>query len=194
MEAHPKEGPGHLDDNNNPRQQLTDRAFIDTWNKYQSPKLMAEATGLSIRGILSRRRTVEARHGIKLESTGTVPNAGHFPPPDGFSPHGVSTLFDGEGNVKAQWVKTKINDRTPEEWTGIVKDAFTDSEPVKPIPRPKSVSNDLLVVIPIGDHHVAMYAWGEETGNDYDIKTAERLLTSAATYLVEQAPAAKECV
>lgn len=101
----------------------------------------------------------------------------------------TSTLLDGEGNVKLQWVKAENDRASPENLARIVKDAFSDAEPVKRIPPPKGPHRkDLMTVYPIGDHHVAMYSWAEETGADYDIKIADNLLTSAMSYLVENAP------
>lgn len=103
---------------------------------------------------------------------------------------GTSTLYDAEGKPKLQWVKRK-HERGPEDWAPIVKDVFADTPPVKPIPPPKSTNKSLLTVYPIGDHHVAMYAWAEEAGSDYDIGIAERLLVSAARHLVDVAPASE---
>ena len=111
-----------------------------------------------------------------------------FPHPKGHLVAGVSTLYNGDGKIVNQWVKSKSGERTPEEWAEHVRAAFVDVAPIKPIPRPKAGNDRLLTVYPIGDHHVAMYAWGEETGADYDIKIAERLLVSAAQHLVHCAP------
>lgn len=108
---------------------------------------------------------------------------------DGFTASGVSTLYDANGEVRAQWVKETAAKRSPEHWAEHVREAFKGVRPVPRIKGPKSARKDLMAVYPIGDQHVAMYAWGEEVGADYDIKIAEKLLTSAAAHLVEASPA-----
>lgn len=107
----------------------------------------------------------------------------------------TSTLYARDGSISAQWVKESAKTADPDEWARIVKEAFADTQPVKTIPKPRCDKSELLAVYPIGDHHLACYSWGEETGGgDYDIKIAERLLVSAARHLVEQAPASKRAL
>jgi hypothetical protein len=106
----------------------------------------------------------------------------------------TSTLYARDGTISAQWVKESAKDIDPEELARIVKDVFSDTEPVKPIPRPRCASSDLMAVYPVGDHHSALYAWHEETGADYNLKIAERLLVSAAHHLVEQSPPTKRAL
>lgn len=113
----------------------------------------------------------------------------HFAPPAGFSAKGVSTLHGPDGEIKAQWVKSVQGQHSPEEWAKIVKDAFSDTEPVKLIKAPKGTVKELLTVYPIGDQHHGMHAWAKETGDDYDLKISSRLLTAAAQHLVDIAPA-----
>ena len=101
---------------------------------------------------------------------------------------GTSTLIDGNGNTVLQWVKQR-HDKGPEEWAAAVKEAFADVDKPARIAKPVTpLRKDLLTVYPIGDHHVAMYAWGEEVGADYDIKISERLLVSAMSHLVDLSP------
>ena len=40
---------------------------------------------------------------------------------------------------------------------------------------------------------MGMYAWGEESGEDYDVDIAETLLVNSMTELVESAPDSEEC-
>jgi hypothetical protein len=142
---------------------------------------------------LNRKDMATARElGVNKSSVrsriATLQKATVFPSPSGHAVHGVSTLYNADGAIAAQWVKSRAAQRTPEEWAEHVRDALADVEPNRVIPSSKQGKKELLTVYPIGDHHVAMYAWGEEVGNDYDIKTAERLLISAANHLVEVSP------
>lgn len=154
----------------------TDEEFIAAWSELGSPKLVAEKLGVSARSVMERRRTIEARHKITLNTTQDLRLVGR------------STLLGPDGQIKLQWVKTGQGQPTPEEWQDIVKDVFADSQPVRRIPTPKTCNHDLLTVYPIGDHHVAMYSWGAETGQDYDTHIAEKLLVSAVSHLVDLAP------
>lgn len=130
----------------------------------------------------------------RLEKRPELNHAPVFPHPAGQAVKGVSTLYDADGVIKAQWVKSDATKRTPDEWAQHVRDALADVSPLKPIPAKRGSNGDLLTVYPIGDHHTAMYAWAEEAGADYDLKIAERLLVSAATHLVAQAPASKHAL
>jgi hypothetical protein len=107
---------------------------------------------------------------------------------------GTSTLYDASGKQVLQWVKEQPGKLTPEKIAEAVRDALTDIPKAAKVPAPKQLAKDLLVEYPIGDHHVGMYSWAEETGADYDLKIAESLLTSAITHLVDIAPASENAV
>ncbi len=47
---------------------LTDDQFIEKWHKFPRPSLMAKETGINIRNIMARRRAIEIRHDIKLDT------------------------------------------------------------------------------------------------------------------------------
>lgn len=107
---------------------------------------------------------------------------------------GTSTLYGPNGEEKLRWVKTRAGEPSAEDVAIAIRDALTGIPKAAPVPAPKQTQKDLLAVYPIGDQHVGMYSWAEETGADYDLKIAERLLTSAVAHLVEQTPAADEAV
>jgi hypothetical protein len=116
-------------------------------------------------------------------------------PPSGYSQSllGQSTLRDANGKVVLQWDKTR-NEIGPDQISQAIRDALTDIPKAALVPAPDTSNKDLLTVYPIGDHHVGMYAWAEEAGEDYDLKIAERLLTSAVTHLVDISPPSGEAV
>ena len=117
-------------------------------------------------------------------------------PSAGFNIKGTSTLYDAEGNVKARWVKTNRQQEDKhqalldamstiaDKWTGL-------AEPVK---VPKMVDEDLLSAYVFGDPHIGLHCWGDETGNNFDLKIAERELYTAVDHLVEIAPASKRAL
>lgn len=47
---------------------VTDEEFIDTWRRLQRPTKVADALGMSSRGVFERRRSIEAKHGVALPS------------------------------------------------------------------------------------------------------------------------------
>jgi len=51
-----------------------------------------------------------------------------------------------------------------------------------------------LTVYPIGDPHIGMYAWAEETGDDWDLTIAERVHCGAMDALVQAAPATEQAI
>lgn len=113
--------------------------------------------------------------------------------PDGYRVRGVSTLYNAEGDLKLQWVKSQIDrDRQWEMFHEAVKGFTTDLPRYKPVKAPKTLYSDLMTVYPVGDHHVGMLAWDKETGADYDLKIAERLLTGAIDHLVDASKACEE--
>lgn len=108
--------------------------------------------------------------------------------------HATSTLLGPDGEVKLQWVKRHKGQVSIEEVSAIVQETFANTEPVKRIPIPASVSKDLLTVIPIGDQHHGMFAWAEESGADYDTNISAQLLVTAASHLIDISPACDTCL
>ena len=111
----------------------------------------------------------------------------------GFQVKGVSTLYNGDGDITAQWVKT---DKTREEVLDNLMEAVEAiCEPCKSvipyISPPKRCVDDLMTVYPIPDLHTGMLAWSLEAGNDYDTKIAVDLLKKAQGRLVAAAPKSK---
>jgi hypothetical protein len=126
--------------------------------------------------------------------------------PEGFRVKGVSSYYgaakDEDGNptgaleLRGQWVKTN---REEEDKLAAMMDAMQAfmapfGGAADPVPPPAHNDEDLLVVYPFGDPHVGMYAWAEETGDDFDLKIAERDMVAAVDALVSVAPAAKTAI
>lgn len=118
------------------------------------------------------------------------------PVPDQFYVKGVSTLYNQEGQVSAQWVKSTVRDQ--DKFEQFKEFAAGLAEEVKgKAPRtkvPKVDTKDKLTVYPMGDPHIGMYAWHEETGEDFDLKIASSDLRSAMARLVDSSPASEEAL
>jgi hypothetical protein len=135
-----------------------------------------------------KKRAAKAGHSPEHDMTRTVP--------DGFLVKGVSTMYAKDGTIAAQWVKSSI-DRDRQE--AIMREAFAAMAAALPKVSPRPAPNEgfdtsLMACYPIGDAHIGMYSWGEETGEDWDLKIAERLHCTAMAHLVESAPRSEEAV
>lgn len=109
---------------------------------------------------------------------------------------GVSTLYDREGNVYAQWVKSKLDNNQVfeaiREWVDTLVVDIKGQSPQ--IEQPEFTNSDLVCIYPIGDMHTGMHAWSDETGDDFDLKIAENLLVNAIDRLVDSAPDAETAI
>ena len=163
--------------------------YIDAVIAFKGIRPAARKLGISHAGLLRSLKAVKKKAALQGWSpehdlTKTVPEP--------FVIRGTSTLYDENGKPRLQWVKTRLDDTLKaealQEWieslTAEVKGMSPD------IPHPKHVNADILAVYPIGDPHFGLYAWKDETGDDFDLTTAERLTTAAIDRLVSSAPAA----
>lgn len=60
--------------------------------------------------------------------------------------------------------------------------------PVRPVPFAARVKSQLLNCYVITDYHLGAMAWGEETGADWDLKIAEKLLVDWFAAAIDLAP------
>jgi len=116
--------------------------------------------------------------------------------PDGFHLKGTSTLYDKDGKAKLQWVKTSIDhERQRELFIAAAKAMATELPQVSRVAEPLATMSNLMAVYPIGDAHIGMRAWGEETqGSDWDMTEAVRVQCGAMAALVDLAPPAEQAV
>lgn len=120
------------------------------------------------------------------------PTAEHLPPtPEGHEVKGVSTLLDASGEVRAQWVKT---DRAKAEAYAALRSAVEAIageyvRPVLPTKAPSAVDLDLATILPWGDPHFGLLAWGAETGGvSWDLKLAEEASAQVFADLISRTP------
>jgi hypothetical protein len=118
-----------------------------------------------------------------------------FSVPDGHRLKGVSALVGASGHVIQQWLKTDLDRLRQEEITretiaALVAD-ITRADPTTP---PENISDDLCVAYCIGDAHLGLYSWGEETGANFDLDIAKRDLMLAVDRLIAAVPPSGECL
>lgn len=115
--------------------------------------------------------------------------------PAPFTVKGVSTYYNKDGERAGQWVKTRIDDGKVDEAMRSAIDALTISMPrAKPVAAPNHSVAHLCTLYTLTDCHVGMYAWEPETGADWDLDIAEKMLTGAIKYLVDASPSASTCI
>jgi len=111
---------------------------------------------------------------------------------------GASQLYRrGEPEPLLTWVKSREDSEQREAILKGMIEALKEEIPRVKAKNPMEAYNvdaDLLTVYTVTDYHVGMYAWGKETGEDWDLKIAEDTLLMAANFLMHASPPAKECV
>lgn len=111
------------------------------------------------------------------------------PAPHGHEVKGVSTLYNPEGQVIAQWVKTRVGPLPIDQIAAVISDALNAYNPPPPVPAPEGVDTSLATVYPLADWHIGLLAWHKETGEDWDLTIAAETLKAAYLKLVSRSPA-----
>lgn len=115
--------------------------------------------------------------------------------PDGYHVKGTSTYYNSDGKPTAQWVKSSIDRERQQELMREAIEAMAEDLPkLRRVAGPKKVNADLMAIYPLGDPHVGMLSWGEETGQDWDLKIAEQMFCAAFDRVVRTAPSCEQAV
>jgi len=111
----------------------------------------------------------------------------------GYKLKGTSTLYGDDGQPKLTWVKTKEDMVRVEDKMKELCEVLIETTPVRsPISNPPAKClPDYLAMYPLGDPHLGLYAWAEETGDDFDCNICEALIIKAVDRLVDAMPPAK---
>lgn len=152
----------------------------------------ARAMGVSPQVVQTAFKSVKqkaTRRGWAPESDMTIPT------PDGYKVKGTSTLYDPDGNVKIQWVKTNEDrERQLKIMEEIIAGMCHDVIRLEALPPPTGTNDDLLNVYTMTDCHMGMLAWDQETGQDWDLTIAEKTLTGCFAAMVDRSPDASSCI
>ena len=198
-------------------QTVTDAEFLMAWVECKgSPTLVAKKLNLGERAVYSRRNRIQKeRPDLDLKSCGIGPygtyhirdapvekqletlhgwnpeaDLTHIVP----APHvlrGTSTLYGEDGVKKLQWVKTKLDDLKANEAMRAAVEALAENvKRAKPVKPPVNVKPHLCNLYTVTDCHIGMRAWKPESGDNWDLEIAERVLKDAFDYLVEASPTA----
>jgi hypothetical protein len=167
--------------------------YVDAINAHGSQVAAAAALGVcesSVRDAMNRLKASAAMRGYAPEFSN------RHPVPPTHVAKGVSTLYDQDGKVRAQWVKSVLNNEQQEEAIRAAAEAFAEELPrVPPVAlRGLQTNQQLCNVFTMTDCHVGMLAWGKETGEPWDLDIAETTLSGCFTRMVKAAPWAKVAI
>lgn len=180
--------------------------FLRDWQRYlegagdrASEADFARKSGIARETIRHRRMMAERLLGIAIPHPNhpSTNGLGRIDHAEQASKPGTSTLYkvqDDAGEIALQWVKNPQADRrTLEAERQAAYEAMAEKLPRLPAVRlaTTSVNADLLNLYPITDYHLGALAWHEETGADWDLVIAERLLVDWFSTAIKAAPNAE---
>jgi len=162
--------------------------FVDAVNMHGSISSAERALGLandvigrSLRGL--KKRAAERAYSPEHGWTNTVPD-----------PHvakGVSTLYGKDGEVKLQWVKSRLDDERREAAMRAATEAMSAELPrLDPLEGPEHAARQLCNLFTITDFHMGAMAWRLEGGADWDLRIAEATLMGAFERMIAASPVA----
>ncbi len=156
--------------------------FLDAGNSVKEAAIVFERKETNIYRTLKliRKRMTIAGSGKHYISDKVAPT--------GLLVKGTSTLYDGDGNAKIQWVKT---DREAEDKLAMLKEAVEEivhdvTGKAEPVDRPKFTINNLLTTYISTDLHFGLLTDKDKTQDrNYDTVIADNTLKESIKYLVD---------
>jgi hypothetical protein len=160
--------------------------YVDTINEQGSARKAAITLGVRSSSVdrsiaLLRKKAALAGYSPNHDMTRTVP--------DPFIVKGVSTYYNKDGQPAGQWVKSTLDQQQAElAMRAAVEALAEDIKRAKPAAQPKGCMDELCTQYTFTDCHVGMRAWAPETGADWDLEIAERVLCQSFDHLVAASP------
>lgn len=166
--------------------------YIDAMNLHGTGHKAAAALGVSEFAVRSSLKRLKAKAAVQ----GYSPDHDYIRPvPDTHVAQGVSTYYNSVGAPTQQWVKSNLRHEAYLEAVKGAMQAFVEDLPKLSAPKaPKDYSTDVIPWIQIGDAHVGMLAHAAETGENFDLKIAEREVCGAIGLMIDEMPACERCV
>lgn len=165
------------------QKKITDEQLQEELNAGMKNIDIARKYGISDRVIRIRKAKL-AKKGV-----GHGRDVSHLVP-DGYKIKGTSSLVDGFGNTKLQWVKTDTDaERQVELMKAVIEGMKSEITPVVPVKAVRTKRDDkLLNLYTVSDFHLGMLAWADESGDDWDMKIAEDLFSRWFDAAFQKAP------
>jgi hypothetical protein len=165
-------------------------------NRSQAGDMLGMTTK-QIRQVIHRVKGYKKNAIVRNESIGLhQPEGESFKPIKGHFIKGESAMVDEHGAVKQKWIKTDTDFSLKIEFAknAIVEAIKGYKGKSHLVDEPEKTNDDILCLIPIGDAHISMMSWAPESGENFDLKIAERELCCAIERLVESSPNATTCI
>lgn len=188
---------------NHTKRYPVDRGHLDFCSTQQQHRIISRAAAGD------SHKAIAEELGLKKQNVQRVvkdvfhkaANAGYSPDyalqnqvPPGFNVKGFSRLTK-DPNGDPIWIKADSDKKGPAAILEMLKDAVEDYKGAGgKVRAPRHTKEELLVVYPMGDPHIGMYAWSDEAGEDFDLDIACANLVEATSRLVEIAPAADTAI
>lgn len=165
------------------RKKITDEQLQEELNAGVKTIDIARKYGISDRVIRIRKAKL-AKKGV-----GHGRDVSHLVP-DGYKIKGTSSLVDEFGNTKLQWVKTDTDaERQVELMKAVIEGMKSEITPIAPVKATRGKRDGkLLNLYTVSDFHLGMLAWGDESGDDWDMKIAEDLFSRWFDAAFQKAP------
>ena len=168
--------------------------------KHDDETIKAALTGRTVAAAakilnLHERRVWE--HKARFAREGWSPEHGlTLSAPTAFVMPKVTVQRNDKGEVVNTWARYSPDQERMAELIREACVAMSENLPqVEPRQAGNSYLSHLLAAYPIGDAHIGMRAWGEETqGSDWDLSIAERVQCGAMAALVDMAPACEQAL
>ena len=169
--------------------QVSDNDLIADFESGMGMTEIARKHGVCRRSLYKRKKRLLGR--LPSEHSPIAGNA----IPEGYKLKGVSTMVHSEKGPMMTWFKTTQDAEAREALLLEAVRALSDDMPrYDPLPAPEAGNADLLNLYVLTDYHVGMLAWGEETGDDWDVKIAEELLAKWMGAAISCSPVADTAV
>jgi len=172
----------------------TDRQkeILNAYFEHGSFRKAANALGImhsTVQDSIDRIRANAAKRGYSPKHDMT-----HVVPPP-YVVKGHSTLYGEDGKPKLQWIKTSLDNDKYQALMLEAIEALKEDIPRVSMMMPPPLGNaDLLNCYVITDYHLGMLSWGEETGADWDLDIAEKLIIQWFAQAIQQSPNADVAV
>lgn len=105
---------------------------------------------------------------------------------------GTSTMYDSEGQVVLQWVKSDVH--KSQQLDFILEAIQGAAQSITPLPSTPQIAadfTDLATLYLSNDVHLGALVWDKETGEDYSTEIAVERLRAAYHYLFSTSPNSK---
>ena len=168
-----------------------ERVLLTAWQNERTQRAAAKVLGITQHSISDALRRVTSRAEVRGYSpqhqlTHAVPGTQIL--------KGASTLYDEDGKVRLQWVKSSANLQAIKAALHGFANGLADDVRGgfgKVAQRRKNFADaELATHYKIGDQHLGLYAWGSETGGEeYDLAKSTADIVGGLSFLIDAAPA-----